>query len=340
MSLLPDLRPSFLFLFFLSLASHIQFSHGLGIKFVTPGPGATYPAGPFTVTWADAGGDVSLADLATYNLYLIVGGNSPGNFQVLMTLNTQPNAPIQDLSLAATIPSNIGQSIQNGFYLQMVSNTTTGNQTINYSNRFTLIELTGTTDSQYVQGAASSVGDSNVPPAQFNNFPLPSTTSPQQPSTSASIGPIATETGVDGDGDGGASRFSISGGALVGLTVGTICAVILFLLLGVLGFFWWRGRRLRQRQAEQNKSLDGSAEAGAWPDKVELSARLSSQSPPATRGIAPIAELSHEHAVAEAMSPVPAVEADSEVRYELEGDWTGWEAAARRSRVASYDPLR
>lgn len=218
-----------------------------------------------------------------------------------------------------------------------VSNTSTGNQTINYSNRFTLIDLNGTTDAEYVQGAASSVGDSNVPSAQFNSFapppPPPTTTASSQPTSTA---PISPENSGGAD-DGGASRFSISGGALVGLTVGTICAVILFLLLGILGFFWWRGRRLRQRQAEQKKSLDEPPEAGAWPDKVELAA----QSPPGTRGIAPIAELSHEQsAVSEAMSPVPAVEADSEVRYELEGDWTGWEAAARRSRVASYDPLR
>lgn len=63
---------------------------------------------------------MSLANLSTYNLYLIVGGNSPGNSKTLMTLNPQPNANIQDLRLAANIPANIGQSIQNGFYLQMV----------------------------------------------------------------------------------------------------------------------------------------------------------------------------------------------------------------------------
>jgi len=50
----------------------------------------------------------------------------------------------------------------------------------------------------------------------------------------------------------------------------------------------------------------------------------------------PLVELSPDQERFEAMTPVEAHEADSEIRYELEGDWAGWEAAARRSKA--YDP--
>jgi hypothetical protein len=65
------------------------------------------------------GGNVAINNLTTYNLTLVVGGNLDSDSRTLMTLSPA-NALVSDLGLVAQIPANIGQSIQNGYYLSMV----------------------------------------------------------------------------------------------------------------------------------------------------------------------------------------------------------------------------
>jgi hypothetical protein len=84
-------------------------------------------------------------------------------------------------------------------------------------------------------------------------------------------------------------------------------------------------------------SRDLGSSSGAFGNKVELAER-SSRVPP---GIGSLAELDNDAQILEVHTPTVAIEADSsQIRYELEGDWAGWEAAARRSHIQGYDPTR
>jgi hypothetical protein len=220
---------------------------------------------------------------------------------------------------------------------------------INYSNRFTLIGLNGTTDQKYVAAAASTVGDTNVPGAQLNtiiNAPSPSNPPTSPNSTTPDNGPPANNGTAPSTNED--NTYAIAGGALAALLAGTLTSIILLIVLTVLGVFWWRRRRRQQRArdagSDENAATSMSAREltpGGLMDKVELADRTS-RVPPAAAAIRPLAELdSHGSERFEAMTPVAAVEADSaEIRYELEGDWSGWEAAARRSHVQGYDPTR
>jgi len=244
-------------------SSLVSFTHALGAKFNSPAPGATLPPGQFTVSWEDAGGTPGLSNLTTYNLALWVGGNTASNSKPIITSLGTPDASVQSLSLVVDVPTDIAQSIQNGFYLCMTSNTSTGNQVINYSNRFTLINLNGTTDQQYVAGAASTVGDANVPSAYYNNTiatpPPPSTTTTSSTTTT----PTASETPSSGSSSSDDQGYTIGGGALVGLLVGTLSAIILLLVLLTLGLIWWRRRRrARREQEKEEEQTDAEIWAG------------------------------------------------------------------------------
>lgn len=51
------------------------------VKFTTPAAGASVPAGgTFAVEWKDSGSAPSIADLASYQLFLCAGGNDASNF--------------------------------------------------------------------------------------------------------------------------------------------------------------------------------------------------------------------------------------------------------------------
>lgn len=51
------------------------------VKFITPAAGASIPAGgTFAVEWKDSGSAPSIADLASYQLFLCAGGNDATNF--------------------------------------------------------------------------------------------------------------------------------------------------------------------------------------------------------------------------------------------------------------------
>jgi hypothetical protein len=66
------------------------------------------------------GGNIGINSLTTYSLALIVGGNLDDDSRSLITLSPA-NAKVSDLGLVAQIPIDVGQSIQNGYYLSMVS---------------------------------------------------------------------------------------------------------------------------------------------------------------------------------------------------------------------------
>lgn len=60
-------------------------------------------------------------DLTTYSLALIVGGNIPNNSKAVATIaGSAPGAMVKDGGVQAVIPADVGQSIQNGYYLCLV----------------------------------------------------------------------------------------------------------------------------------------------------------------------------------------------------------------------------
>lgn len=324
-----------LFLFLFLLVSNAS---SLGIDFTVPAGGATWPAGPITVKWQDAGGYPDESDLVAYTLELVVGGNSLSNSEVIQTIG-KPNGTVTDGSVQDEIAADISQSIQNGFYLKMTSNTTTGDQVINYSQRFTLINMNGTTESTYLEGANEASGDfSNVPEAQYNvvQSPVstitPSATSASTPTVTATAPPIVPAGQSEDD------RPGMSNGEMAGLVTGGVLALIGFVSLFIwIAFFWRRMRRTQDERRHDQEAEEAIVHKHITPTfighKAELAAhRTSGLHSTQTRELSPQTERFEMNGL-DKIAEVPA----SSIVHELEGNWTGWEASSGRKSKA-YDP--
>ncbi|KAF2170380.1 hypothetical protein M409DRAFT_51429 [Zasmidium cellare ATCC 36951] len=327
-------------LFLLSVPIHHAFA--IGIEFTTPAGGATWPAGPITINWTDAGGDPNMADLTTYTLQLMVGGNSPDNSKALQTVGKE-NAMVSDKGVEDDIQADLAQSIQNGFYLMMTSNTSQGNQVINYSNRFTLIQMNGTTEEAYLSGANKEAGAvSNVPEAQYNviSQPTASATSSSTPSaTSSSTASTVTSTASASPSATDHPHSGKSNGETAAIITGCIFAVI-----GLVSIFIWavffirRARRKRaersaiEREAALNDSTSDLGKLAFVDGKAELPAHsASSSSSTFPRELTPTTERYEMHGFDK------RAEAPSEMVFELEGDIGLYEAGSGRKSKA-YDP--
>lgn len=305
----------------------------LGITFTSPAAGSTWPAGPITVRWGDAGGTPDMTDLMSGTLVLVVGGNSADDSQVLQTIGTA-NTSIADGQLEGNIAANLAQSIQNGFYLMMTSNTTEGNTVINYSERFTLIDMSGTTNNQVLQGANQAAGSvSNVPAAQYNVIERPSqaSTTPTESATLTNTASTVTATSTSSSTATSSPSLDgeLSGTTLAGVIVGAALACVGAVSIVIWALFFYK--RIK-RKNENKKTQDEIRKSvfGKW-DKAELPARRSED------GV-PMAELSPAQDRCEAPAWEKAVEAPgSEPVFELEGDIALWEAGSGR-RSKAYDP--
>lgn len=330
-----DLLARLLFLLS-SLLIHNAFA--IGVNFENPAAGATWPAGPITIRWTDAGGSPSMGDLTTYTLQLMVGGNSPENSEALQTIGKE-NGLVSEKSVEDEIQADVAESIQNGFYLMMTSNTSDGNQVINYSDRFTLIKMNGTTDTTYLNGANQEAGDvSNVPEAQYNVIAQPSSTSAAATSSATHIASATSTITSTATASSSANAFSdngLSGGQSAALITGGIFAVIGLISLIIWIVFFTR--RHRRKKAERNASTSGDSLSdlgkSAFIDgKAELPAhRASSSHSTLPRELSPTVERYEMHGFDK------RAEAPSEMVFELEGDIGLYEAGSgRRSRA--YDP--
>jgi len=274
-----------------------------------------------------------MSNLVTGTVVLVVGGIATDDTQVLTTIGS-PNVSIADGQVTGNIPANVAQSIQNGFYLMMTSNTTDGNSVINYSNRFTLIEMSGTTDGQVLNGATTQAGSvSNVPAAQYNviEHPTPSSAAPTATATAttetATANSTATSDPFPGDGDGG----HLSGPMLAGVIAGSILAAIGAISLVIWTVFFYK-RIARKKREQKTQDEIRKSVFGQW-DKAELPG----DNRHSEEGVH-MRELSPSQDRFEAPGWGKVVEAPgNEPVFELEGDIALWEAGSGR-RSKAWDP--
>lgn len=332
-----QLNPLAHLVFLLSILLHNALA--IGVDFTTPGGGATWPAGPITINWTDAGGNPSMADLTTYTLQLMVGGNSPQNSKAIQTIGKE-DAPVSGKGVEEDIQADLAESIQNGFYFMMTSNTSQGNQVINYSDRFTLIQMNGTTDAVYLDGANKEAGNvANVPEAQYNVLSQPSSTTAASTTSSAISSPTAskaTSTATSSP----SSTNSPDHGTPLSQTVPIIIGGI-FAVIGLVSVIIWAVffiRRARRKRAERNESIDDSISKS---DRGKLAfvdgkAELPAHSPASSRSTLP-RELTPTTERYEMHGIDKRAEAPSEMVFEMEGDLGYYEAGSGRKSKA-YDP--
>ncbi|KAL9527403.1 Cell wall synthesis protein [Sphaerulina musiva] len=127
------------------------------VKFTSPAPGASIPAGTLTVKWEESGDTPKISDLSTYTLQLMVGGNTDASSVGLLSLSTK-GSHAQGTTAQGTVPANIAGTLKNGFYLKMISTAKEGGTVTNFSGRFSIEGLTGTTAANAVTGAQAVTG--------------------------------------------------------------------------------------------------------------------------------------------------------------------------------------
>jgi hypothetical protein len=314
--------PSILAILLLFFASTVH--AGIGITFVTPAAGSTWPAGPFTVSWQDSGGTPGMSDLVDCTVSLIIGGNSDTNSQVIETIGV-PHTPVSAGKIEAEIPANVSQSQQNGFYLKMVANTTSGSTVINYSPRFTLIRLNGTTDEVYLAAAQAASGATDVPSSYSIVAPPTTSTLPSATSTALPSASSSPSDGTDGSSDSRAEN--------VGLIIGGI-----FALIGAASIVIWIVlfiRRRRKRRASRLAAKEASADRRTQ-ILLDYKAELSGESV-ARRSKIVTGELSPDSERFEMEGRDQAIEMQAQrstIYHELEGSGPELEAGGqRRSRL-------
>jgi hypothetical protein len=164
------------------------------VEVTSPAAGASLPAGAITIEWKDSGDSPALSALTTYTVQLVVGGNTQDTQTPLTTLGNNLQFSSGN-SLTATIPSGLAGSTTNGFFLQFTSVASEGGTVINYSSRFTLTGMTGTTPAAAAE-AVTALGGATAGPATVNNV-----------NTNAGAGAAA-----------GAAQFTVPYGLQTGLT--------------------------------------------------------------------------------------------------------------------------
>lgn len=322
------------FLLFLFLL--VRNARSTGVTFTAPGGGATLPPGAFTVAWSDAGGDPDMSQLVAYTIELIVGGNSVDDSKVLQTIGSA-NGSVATGQVQGNIAADIAASVETGFYLKMTSNTTDGNQVINYSNRITLISMKGTTSQVYLDAANAATGIRDVPSAQYNVIEkiTPTSSSATLSSTTASATATVTQTPDRQNSDG----FPVDGNdtsTKIGLIVGGIFAAIGAASIVIWMRILWRKRRQRQQLERERKEVQAKRRTAAL---MEFKAELPAESHPSLRSRP--SELSPDLERYEADGGNRAIEMQAtNAVFELEGNHTPIHEAGsgRRSKAYSYQP--
>ncbi|KAK3114208.1 Cell wall synthesis protein kre9 precursor [Teratosphaeriaceae sp. CCFEE 6253] len=137
------------------------------VEVITPAAGAQLPAGVIQIAWQDSGVAPALSTLTSYTIQLVVGGNDASSQTPLIAC--ADNALFSAGNAAScTVPAGVAGSTVNGFFLQFTSVASEGGTVINYSSRFTMTGMTGTTGTAQQQGV-TALGGATTGPATVNN---------------------------------------------------------------------------------------------------------------------------------------------------------------------------
>ncbi|KAK3678435.1 Cell wall synthesis protein kre9 precursor [Recurvomyces mirabilis] len=137
------------------------------VKVTVPAAGASVPAGSITVTWTDSGVAPALSALTSYTIQLVIGGNDDSTQTPLITLANAASFSAGS-SVTGTVPAGVAGSTTNGYFLKFTSVASEGGTVINYSSRFTMTGMTGTTPAAALT-AVQALGGSNAGPPTVNS---------------------------------------------------------------------------------------------------------------------------------------------------------------------------
>ncbi|KAK5133792.1 hypothetical protein LTR08_007221 [Meristemomyces frigidus] len=114
------------------------------VEFTSPAAGASVAVGTISVAWKDSGVAPALSTFTSYTLTLIVGGND-ATTQLPLTAIEAAGLFTTGNTASGTVAAGLAGPTVNGYFLKMVSTSSDGGTVINYSSRFSMPGMTGTT---------------------------------------------------------------------------------------------------------------------------------------------------------------------------------------------------
>lgn len=348
------------------------------VQFIEPAAGANLTAGQIDVQWQDSGIKPLISELTQYTLSLMVGGNdlddmasllaqpasssntntprsnlwSPSNRRVATLLDSQPEeqfprASLPKYQMDCTLRSlglyeiALADLVTSSFF-RMTSTKQAGGVLINYSDRFSILGLTGDTALNIKQAALALNGDIAGPPVIGENVSSTtassvggSTSTPSSVTVSLTGPKVPTRTHFTStEASNGSSaeltespdNDNTSSGLSKGATVAIAVAVTLAITAVFAGLAWHLYARKRKRQNEIHEIAPGTVFHHKPTSESSAEDLASPVSPgdltPSKSLWTHTSELSSENMVYEAGSGARRPELDIStvvVRYELEG---------------------
>ncbi|KAK3167513.1 hypothetical protein OEA41_010640 [Lepraria neglecta] len=182
------------------------------------------------IAWKESGTGPAISSFGQYNLSLCAGGNDAGSYAEL-SLITEGGYFGAGSSASDTVSVDIGESIQNAYFLQMNSSTP-GGTVMNFSDRFSLSGMTGTFPPKIRQGAEIITGTDG--PAAQNNIAGSSssaTSASTVPSTTLSPTPTSSPPPTPAQKSSG-----LSSSAKIGIGLGVPLGIIILAFAAFLGY--------------------------------------------------------------------------------------------------------
>ncbi|KAL1967777.1 hypothetical protein VTN77DRAFT_2466 [Rasamsonia byssochlamydoides] len=139
----------------LSLVLSLSSAALADIQFLTPAAGSTAKGGDtLTVHWKDSGNPPKLSEFTKYDLFLCAGGDSVDSIEELALL-IKDGAFARGNSVSFRVDTSVGGNEPNAYFLKMVSYDESGSSVVNYSPRFSLLQMTGTFSDRVKNGLLS-----------------------------------------------------------------------------------------------------------------------------------------------------------------------------------------
>ena len=138
------------------------------VKFTIPAAGATVAVGTLSVTWTDSGTAPALSTLSSYTLDVMVGGNDAATMAAVASIDATGLFTTGNTA-SGVVPATAAGLSANGFFLRMISTSSEGGTVTNYSDRFSISGMTGTTPAAEA-AAVVALNGATAGPATVNNI--------------------------------------------------------------------------------------------------------------------------------------------------------------------------